>query len=74
MRAGIAPQDHSSNVAPKALTQIRLFAAKKQSSAGLHEGTVEISRLEVTFSHLRQMKKNTLTSGVLMSFNSILYK
>lgn len=42
MGAGIAPQDHTSYVASKALPLIGLIAAKKEGSAGLHEGAVEI--------------------------------
>lgn len=42
MGAGIAPQDNASYVASKALPLIGLIAAKKEGSAGLHEGAVEI--------------------------------
>lgn len=42
MGAGIAPQDHTSYVASEALSLIGLIAAKKEGSAGLHEGAVEI--------------------------------
>lgn len=53
MRAGIAPQDHTSNKAPEAGSLIWLVTAQEESSACLHEGIIEIPWLETTFSHLR---------------------
>lgn len=53
MRALIAPQDQTPYVAPEAVSLIWLVAAKEEVSAHLHEGTVEIPRLEAALSHLR---------------------
>jgi len=52
VRAGVAPQDHTPYVAPEAVALIRLVTAEEEGSARLHEGTVEIPRLETAFSHL----------------------
>lgn len=53
MRALIAPQDQTPYVAPETVSLIWLVAAEEEVSARLHEGTVEIPRLEIALSHLR---------------------
>lgn len=53
MRAGIAPQDNPSYMAPEAVSLIWLVTAEEEGSARLHEGTVEIPRLETALTHLR---------------------
>lgn len=62
MRALVAPQDQAPNCAPEAVSLVRLAAAEKEVSASLHEGTVEIPRLETAFPHLRMKGRGETTA------------
>lgn len=65
MRAVVAPKDHASYVAPEAVPLIRLVTAQEEGPARLHEGTVEIPRLEAALSHLTAEKRGRAETSSL---------